>query len=499
MPTSGTSEEWRAPEVIRPRDTSKATSAHQNNDALTNGLSPKVNNKPDKSHKSTSVQKNPADNPSLKKANNKSKSVSPISQPPKKRNSAGDSNKTGVPKNITVPANNDTLPATSTSSSNQTDTEHSSRKQVNNKSELVSPSSQPPQVKSNVPHVSPQPSLNKSINAAQNKPANAAGWVAACIIVGVLFILWYASSTETPTQSPHKTAQPPAQQTPKKTGVATYQKPISRPAESSRSVTYENSVQKTPSARQTGQIAFSAHTFSADNQRYQITNQVKITLKDQATGKTISTNNSLPMRWSNIVAGRYLVNIEASGYKHMPHSQVDVQSTITKDIALRLDPLPSKIRFDVTPTNAQPSIFIGTNYLGKASEQIELPPFIVQTLSFRAPGWRDASIKLRLPEPGKSYRHTVAMEKIQSKMLVSVDTKRGNPPKSGMLKVGNGTPIKVNLPFEGSIPYEGAATVYLDVDGYIGISSQKVEFVDGKVAEIIYEMERLPFIKRLFR
>ena len=236
---------------------------------------------------------------------------------------------------------------------------------------------------------------------------------------------------------------------------------------------------------------------AADGKRYRITGPAIVTLADQTSSTSYSTNSTLPLCWANLPAGSYNISAKVAGYKPMLPTSVTVRPPTTTDAALRFDPIPSHVRFIVSPTNASPSIFSGTRLLGHAPGPIELEPFVEHSLVFRASGWRDLQQKVSLPKPSKSFRCNIAMERIQAGLRVSVQTSEREPPTKGSLRINSSRPITIDIPFETQrIPYKGSAIVQLEVKGYTGVSSQEVMFVDREMVEVVFPIRKPSWAKR---
>ncbi len=239
---------------------------------------------------------------------------------------------------------------------------------------------------------------------------------------------------------------------------------------------------------------------AADGRRYRVTGPASVALLDRITGRSSSTNAILPFRWHQLAAGQYTLKADVAGYRLDAPVLASVEPLGSTDVSIPLQPLPSEVRFIVSPTNVHPKVYSGGQYLGKAPGLLELAPFVEHTLLFRAPGWRVHTKRLRLPKPGKTFRSTVSMERGQDGLRVTVRTSDKNPPTKGSLRINVSKSVEVALPFETQrIPYEGEATVYLNVDGYTGVTSQRVTFVDRELAEVVFALERPSWGTRALR
>lgn len=199
------------------------------------------------------------------------------------------------------------------------------------------------------------------------------------------------------------------------------------------------------------------------------------------------TNTALPYRWDELIPGRYEVTAAIQDYELTSSAITTVSPNTTTNVLLQFTPRRSRVLFQISPTNAAPTIYLDGTSLGLAPGPIELDPFVEHTLYFRARGWREHRETVRIPRPGGAFRRTIEMERIQSGLRVSIWSDDPTPPTRGTLIIANSRPREVNLPFETRrIPFEGEVLISLRIEGASEYDVQHVVLRDGHIQQLSF-------------
>ncbi len=239
-----------------------------------------------------------------------------------------------------------------------------------------------------------------------------------------------------------------------------------------------------------GQLRIDAVALTADGGRVALTNAVACTLRRARPLIALATGAVPPVLWQNLPAGDFALSATAPGYRPAAVQPVTVIPGETAAATLAFEPLPARVRFVCSDTNTVFVLFLGDRRLGTTSEIHELPPFVTHPLTFRAPGWRDAAVTLRLDTPGLVYRCRVATERIESGMVVSVVADSGAVPTTGLLSVNGSVPVRVALPLtRTALPHAGEVTLTLTLDGFTVLNNdQRVLLADRRTTNVVFRI-----------
>lgn len=339
---------------------------------------------------------------------------------------------------------------------------------------------QPARAKRTAPPPPPKP-----VAPPPDKKKRGGGKLIAAAIGLLMLLTWYAANTGSTSQSealskssaaPVRKPEPPPISKPRKQIERTKPEIVTRQRYSPQKVT-----------PQSGALDVSATVYTSDDHRYRVTGPVAMRITNQSTGWRTATNATLPFRWTNLASGQYTVAAKVAGYRLRIPVTATVNPSITANLSLQLDPLPSRVRFVVTPPDVEPDIYRDGQYIGKAPGPIELEPFVNHILLFKASGWRSHQQKVRLTKPNKTFRTSVTMRKAESRLRVSVRDLGQKGGRSGTLIIGNGKPFRVSLPYEGTkLPLDGTIKVYLRLDGESGYDVRKALMVPGHITSVVF-------------
>jgi len=239
-----------------------------------------------------------------------------------------------------------------------------------------------------------------------------------------------------------------------------------------------------------GRLRIDAVALTADGERAAFTHAVACTLRRARPPITLATGAVPPVLWQNLPAGDFALSATAPGYRPAAVQAVTVVPGETAAATLAFEPLPGRVRFICTDTNTTFAVFLDGRRLGTTAETHELPPFATHALTFRAPGWRDAAVTLRLDTPGLAYRCRVATERIESGMAVSVVADSGAVPTTGLLSVNGSVPVRVALPLtRTALSHAGKVILTLTLDGFTVLNNdQRVLLADGRMTNVIFRI-----------
>jgi hypothetical protein len=354
------------------------------------------------------------------------------------------------------------------------------------------------------PSPDPKAATRQGDASPTQKKSSAGGWIVFLVVGGIILFGWITANMDRyePVEQPvHRTIAPSSAPIAPPPPFASQSKaPLREDAPPPSSIQPLRQEPPRIPIRHTGDMALTAIAVAADGKRYSVTGPAAITLTERTSGTKAFTNATLPCKWGDLSRGTYIVSASVDGYRHHSQNPVAIAPLATAEMVLHLEPLPAQVRFTVSPTNAVPSIFKEGRLLGQAPGPITLPPFVKHVLTFKAPGWRERTQTVTIPKPRKTYQSKIAMERIEAGLTVEVVTSERNPPAKGSIRINSSKPVAVDLPFQTQrIPFEGEVTVFLDVDGYSGISSQKVVLVDRQMAEVQFAIEKPSWTKRTLR
>lgn len=338
-------------------------------------------------------------------------------------------------------------------------------------------------------------------------PSRNRGWIAIPIVGGVVLIIWYAVSTQLnppPSGSPPQSIAVP-QQTPPPDRVE-----HTRPYDVPDSVTgvslggLEPAVSALPTAptaspKPTGKFQLSAFALAPDDQHHPITRKATMELRHIDSDFSISTNIGIPCLWRNIPTGEHRLSLAIPGFRPSTTNLLTVVADATNEIAVAMQPMPARVRFAFPATNVVFGVYNDTRLLGDSTTAYNLTPFVPHYLTFKADGWRTKRVKVRLADPGTSYRCPIEMERVEAGLRVAVNTRKGEPPASGFLAVNGRKPVEIELPLERrALPVTGALTLVLTVDGFAVLdSTQRVVLVDRQMTDVVFTVEKRSWLSRM--
>lgn len=106
---------------------------------------------------------------------------------------------------------------------------------------------------------------------------------------------------------------------------------------------------------------------------------------------------------TNILPGVHQVRLSVPGFETPDSNTEKVEiDQVTKTI-FRLRPLNSSVVFTTNIKNSKVKVYANGKYLGRAGEEVFLPPFIKHDIRLTARGYRDGLWKVRLLKPGKKH------------------------------------------------------------------------------------------------
>ncbi len=359
----------------------------------------------------------------------------------------------------------------------------------------------PPPLRADSRPKQPSPPRNEAA-----KPASRSGaWVAIPIVAGVLLLLWYAGSAQSPPASnssrpsfadrPQTTQPIPSQRTPTVSGPVTSHTRVG--AAAPRAGVSAGSTQRV--LPKTGSVRLSAYTATTGGERRAITGNAKIEMRHAVSHFATSTNTTIPCQWRSVLTGDHRLTLSVPGYRPST-TNVAVMPDRMSEVAVAMHPLPARVRFVFPATNVVFDVWNDTQRLGDSRTDWNLTPFVPHYLTFKANGWRTKRVKVQLAEPGKQYRCAIDLEKVASGLAVRLRARRGEPPSTGMMSVNGSKPIQVTFPLErNDLPVSGPLTLAVSIDGYNVLNStQQVVLVDREMAEVTFEVERKSWISRTF-
>ncbi|MEI8120431.1 MAG: hypothetical protein WCI20_00150 [bacterium] len=249
----------------------------------------------------------------------------------------------------------------------------------------------------------------------------------------------------------------------------------------------------------TGSCRISAFAVAGNGERHSVTGNAVIAFRHVDTSAAISTNVMIPRIWHDMPAGEYHFAIFISGFTQSFTNKINITADDYNNVAFSLQPLPARVTF-VCPSNSLPfAIFDDHGYLGSSDKSFELSPYLTHFLTFKAEGWRDKPMKVKLEKPGGAYRCAVEMERIASGLRITVSANKGEPPVAGALIVNGGEPVKVAFPSEQSnLAFAGPLSLVLAVDGYQVINNtQQVTLIDREMVNIEFQVVKKSWLSRM--
>lgn len=239
-----------------------------------------------------------------------------------------------------------------------------------------------------------------------------------------------------------------------------------------------------------GMLQIAALANSAEGRPIALTNAIAYTLRSAKPALTFTTNAISPILWQNLPAGDFALSAALPGYRAAAAQRITIVPQRAAAATLSFEPLPGHVRFVCSDTNTTFAVYQDGHPIGTTAEIHDLPPFVTHRLTFKAPGWRDAAVTLRLDRPGLAYRCRVATERIAAGMVVTVSSESGEVPVTGLLRVNNSTPVRVTLPLTRSaLSYAGEVTLTLTLDDFTVLNnSQRVLLADRHMTNIIFRI-----------
>ena len=241
----------------------------------------------------------------------------------------------------------------------------------------------------------------------------------------------------------------------------------------------------------TGGLQVRVFAIAADGARHAITNKAIFALRHTRTPLTLTTNAVFPFVWRNLVADTYVLSVTALGYRPISNTDVTVAAQEDVPVSLDLHPLPTSVRFVPSASDVTFAVYQDGRYLGSSKETFALDPFVPQVLTFKASGWREATVKVTLASPGIAYRCRVAVARIAAGMEITVVSDRGELPKTGLISINDSDPVLVVLPLKRTaLPYAGEVKIALTIGGYKVLNpARQVLLADGQTTHVVFRVE----------
>lgn len=249
----------------------------------------------------------------------------------------------------------------------------------------------------------------------------------------------------------------------------------------------------------TGNFRLTAYAVVAGGQRRVITGDAGIEMRHSGSSFSMSTNAVLPSQWRRVPTGDLRLTLSVTGYRPST-TNVAVMPDRMTDVAMPMRPLPARVRFVFPVTNCVFDVYNDTRRLGDSTTDWNLIPFVPHYLTFKADGWRPKRFKITPAAPGKSFRYKIDMERVAAGLHVTVNTRRGDPPKRGQISINGSKFVEVAFPLERrALPVMGPITLALAIDGYSVLdSTQRVVLVDREMADVVFTVERRSWVSRVF-
>lgn len=343
-------------------------------------------------------------------------------------------------------------------------------------------------------------------NKINSSPSNHRVWIAISATLGVLLLIRFAeltlkSTQSTPNQSSNSYIPPTATVTPRQSSpdISSKSNAAVESHVGSEVLRHILPSRVTPKAKPRGSIRLSAFMIAADGQRQSVDQVASVEFRNDDKSFVASSNTTLPARWYDLPPGQHAIKVAVPGYRNST-TNVVVTPGCMDDIAIGLNPIPARVRFEFPVTNVVFDVWNDTRRLGDSRTEWNLQPFVSHYLTFKANGWRPQRFKITPSEPGKSYRYKIGMERVSADLRVTVSARRGDSPKRGRISINGSKFADVEFPIERrALPVSGPMTLALEVDGFTVLdSTQTVVLVDRELTEVVFKVEKRSWVSRIF-
>jgi len=366
----------------------------------------------------------------------------------------------------------------------------------------------PPPIPSTAARPPPPPAVprtsqkQKPTSVVPKPPETNNAWVGVLVVAGIiLFICFMVGISSSPNgENPGNTTSAPSEQArvPEQSIIPQIPEAVATvPPETPKVPSPTQVVPDTPKTK--GACRISAFAVAGNGDRHSVTGNAVIAFRHVDSSAAISTNVMIPLIWRDMPAGEYHFAISVSGFTQSFTNKITITADDSNNVAFPLQPLPARVTF-ACPSNSSPfAIFDDYGYLGNADKTFELSPYLTHFLTFKAEGWRDKRMKVKLDKPGGAYRCPVVMERIASGLRITVSAEKGEPPLTGVLTLNGGEPVNVAFPSEQSnLAFAGPLSLILEVDGYQVINNtQQVTLVDREIVNVEFHVKKKSWLSRM--
>ena len=148
--------------------------------------------------------------------------------------------------------------------------------------------------------------------------------------------------------------------------------------------------------RATGQLSVDIQWASSVPDDYDFSTAI---LKVNRSTKKVS---HLPVKLA-LPVGEYAVSLTIAGFESDGAKRIKIRDNVTEEVSISLKPKPATIAFSCD-AEAVVRIWEGDTLLGVIGDRISLSPFEEHRLEFLAGGYEKKTMKVRIPQPGASYK-----------------------------------------------------------------------------------------------